>query len=95
MLTSLPVCRWSQTRELSTPLPDELAQRAQTRLKQGQPGSRGSADPLEACGVDYLFGIFDGITALHLAAGIGHTEALLLLLDAGAPDGQQRSAGEG
>lgn len=48
-----PVCADSQYAHC------ELAQRAQTCLKQGQPGSRGSAGPLEACGVDYLFGIFD------------------------------------
>mmetsp|Transcript_61946 Transcript_61946/g.138020 ORF Transcript_61946/g.138020 Transcript_61946/m.138020 type:complete len:150 (-) Transcript_61946:161-610(-) len=37
----------------------------QTCLKQGQPGSSRSAAPLEACGVDYLFGIFDRQDSSH------------------------------
>jgi hypothetical protein len=36
-----------------------LARRAQMCLRQGHPGSRGSSDPLYACGAEYHAGIFD------------------------------------
>ena len=37
----------------------ELDRRAQVCLSHGQAGSRGSADPLDACGAEYHVGIFD------------------------------------
>ena len=47
----------------------ELDRRAQVCLSHGQAGSRGSADPLEACGAEYHVGIVDGqvCSALPLA----------------------------
>ena len=36
-----------------------LDRRAQICPRQGPPDSRGSADPLDACGVDFLFGIIE------------------------------------
>ena len=50
------------TDALQAPAPAhcEPARRAQMCLRHGQAGSRGSADPLEAYGVEYLIGIFDG-----------------------------------
>ena len=38
---------------------DQPARRAQMCLRHGQAGSRGSADPLEAYGAEYLIGIVD------------------------------------
>ena len=48
-------------RPLQAPAPAhcEPARRAQMCLRHGQAGSRGSADPLEAYGVEYLIGIVD------------------------------------
>ena len=45
--------------EAPAPAHCEPARRAQMCLRHGQAGSRGSADPLEAYGAEYLIGIVD------------------------------------
>ena len=46
-------------REAPAPAHCALAWRAQMCLRQIHPGSRGSSDPLDACGTEYDAGIFD------------------------------------
>ena len=52
-------CLLSTPVEAPAPAHREPARRAQMCLRHGQAGSRGSADPLEAYGVEYHVGIFD------------------------------------
>ena len=63
-----PLCSHTPS-EAPAPAHCEPARRAQMSLRHGQAGSRGSADPLEACGAEYHVGIVDGqvCSALPLA----------------------------
>ena len=67
-ITPPPLCSHTPS-EAPAPAHCELDRRAQMCLRHGQAGSRGSADPLEAYGAEYLFGIVDGqvSSALPLA----------------------------
>ena len=53
-----PLCSHTPS-EAPAPAHCEPARRAQMSLRHGQAGSRGSADPLEACGAEYHIGIVD------------------------------------
>ena len=58
--TTLPPPCSHTPSEAPAPAHCEPARRAQMCLRHGQTGCRGSADPLDACGVEYHVGIVDG-----------------------------------
>ena len=74
-----PLCSHTPS-EAPAPAHCEPARRAQMCLRHGQAGSRGSADPLEACGAEYHIGIVDEQVCAALPL---HTHSTLArLLDA-------------
>ena len=74
-----PLCSHTPS-EAPAPAHCEPARRAQMSLRHGQAGSRGSADPLEACGAEYHIGIVDEQVCAALPL---HTHSTLArLLDA-------------